>query len=157
MYAELVVFLRSDVQKDDLVVDTESSHSVIPDGIRPSIANYLTINVDEIKRDLDASCAMKVVLDTEGDVVARSFCIQLPDEMDGNEAATLAVGKWIAAVVSLYQEKQMATKFLKSLNAVQTNNLVEELFNDGASRSGLMYSTTHCRPTQILCVHKHKI
>ena len=157
MYEEHVVFLRDDVQLADLKQDEQSVQtSIIPAGIRPSIVNLAVISADEIKRDLNANCAMKIVHDQSGDVVARTLCIQVPIELGEDETIRKTIKNWLVGTVAVYNERQVLKMLLRTVNALQTNQIVSDLFCDGAARANMIYVATYSC-TQITCQHKHTV
>ena len=157
MYEEHVVFLRDDVQLADLKQDEQSVQtSIIPAGIRPSVVNLAVISADEILKDLNVSCAMKLVHDQAGDVVARTLCIQVPINIEENEKIRQTIKKWLDGTVSVYRDRQVLKMLFRTVNALQTNQIVSDLFCDGAARANMIYvATDSC--TQITCQHKHTV
>lgn len=156
MYFEKLVFLRNGVKQEDLRTEKkEGDGSLAFGGIVPSSYTYCKVNVDEFGHNEVAECAMKVVLDAEGDVVARSFYIQVPESCVTPENEK-QLQKWIDNTCQYYSERQLAKTLLKSQNSFQGSAVVSELFTDSAHRVGLMYSSCGDRG-QVSCIHRHGV
>ena len=156
MYFEKLVFLRNDVKQEDLRIEKkEKDGTLMFGGIIPSSYIYCKVNVDEFGHNQVAECAMKVVLDKDNDVVARSFYIQISDSCVTPENCDVAQ-KWLDNVCQYFSERQIAKNLLKAQNSFLGSATVSELFTDSAHRVGLMYSSCGDRG-QVTCIHRHEV